>query len=99
MSPVARYRVEGASMAPAYEDGERLLINRVSSRHRSPRQDDVVVVRDPQDRSRLLLKRVIEVRGDGAVWVLGDNIAESRDSRLFGYVERRDVVGRVWRRY
>ena len=32
-------------------------------------------------------------------YVLGDNRAISRDSRVFGPVSRREIVGRVWYRY
>jgi signal peptidase I len=33
------------------------------------------------------------------VWLLGDNAADSRDSRSFGAVPRSAVVGKAWIRY
>jgi signal peptidase I len=70
---------------------------------REPRRGDLVAARSPEDRRRVLLKRCTALAGDpvpaGAVppatlWVEGDRRGDSRDSRAFGPVERRDLVGR-----
>jgi signal peptidase I len=89
-----RVVVRGASMAPTLVEGDRLLV----VRRRTLAPGDVVAVRDPRDRSQLLVKRV-GVVGSGAVTVLGDNAAASSDSRVFGPVPRGDVIGTVVRRY
>jgi nickel-type superoxide dismutase maturation protease len=96
--PVSRYVVEGPSMLPAYRPGERLLVNRLAYVLRPPAPGDVVVIRDPERRGRYLLKRITSSRG-GMFAVAGDNAAESRDSRQFGLIDRRAIVGRAWRRY
>jgi nickel-type superoxide dismutase maturation protease len=85
-------------MVPAYQPGDRLVVNRLAYLFRRPRPGDVVVLRDPQVAGRLLLKRVVAADGDGVV-VLGDNAAGSRDSRSFGPVRRRDIVGKALLRY
>jgi len=89
-----RVVVHGASMEPALAEGDRLLV--VRSRRTAP--GDVVALRDPRRPSRLLVKRVTSVAGDEVV-VHGDNLPASTDSRSFGPVPRRAVVGRVVRRY
>ena len=89
-----RVVVHGASMEPALAEGDRLLV--VRSRRIAP--GDVVALRDPRRPSRLLVKRVTSVAGDEVV-VHGDNLPASTDSRSFGPVPRRAVVGRVVRRY
>jgi len=103
ISPFSRYVVDGPSMEPAYRPGDRLIVNRLAYLRRPPVIGDVVVLRDPDDDSRLLIKRVASPDGDGApgahVWLLGDNAAESRDSRVFGYIDRRRIVGKAWLRY
>lgn len=89
-------------MEPAYHSGDRVLVDRVTFRLRPPRPGDVVVLRDREQRDRFLLKRVAgppEGTPPGGLWVLGDNAAESRDSRAFGPVRRRDIVGRAWLKY
>ena len=99
MLPFARFRVEGDSMAPALSPGERVFVNRTAYWLSKPRSGDLVVVRDPRHRERLLLKR-IDGPSDGDGWlVLGDNPQASTDSRQFGPVPKRNIVGRVWFRY
>lgn len=103
-SPIGRYVVDGPSMLPAYQPGERLLVNRLAYAFWRPAIGDVVVLRDPDRRGHLLLKRVSKAP-DGFhpepshVFVLGDNAAESRDSRAFGPVHRRAVIGKAWFKY
>jgi signal peptidase I len=102
-SPVTRYVVEGPSMEPAYRARDRVVVNRVAYRFRPPRVGDVVVVRDPDDRNRFLLKRVAvapdRVLAPEWIYLLGDNAQASRDSRAFGPVRRSEVVGRAWFTY
>ena len=90
-------------MAPTYRPGDRVVVNRLSYRSDDPSPGDIVVVRDPEREGRVLIKRVAPPpNGDGAAggfYVLGDNAAESRDSRHFGMVERRAILGRVLFRY
>jgi len=102
--PIGRYVVEGPSMEPAYRSGDRVLVNRIAYARAAPAVGDVVVLRDPEQRGRHLLKRIAPAPdgGDaasGRCFVLGDNAAESRDSRRFGTVARRQIVGRAWRKY
>jgi len=101
LSPVSRYAVEGGSMAPAYRDGERVLVNRAVYRLRAPATGEVVVLHDPEQPERLLLKRIAasDAMTPGRYYVLGDNAVESRDSRHFGPVARADVIGRAWFKY
>ena len=82
-------------MEPALREGDWLLI---LPPRPAPRRGEVVLLRDPRDRSRLLLKRVAEVTRDGCV-VEGDHVGHSRDSREFGPVPVADVVGRAAFRY
>ncbi len=101
--PITRYAVEGPSMEPAYNAGDRLLVNRLAYVVRAPAPGDVVVLRDPDRTGHLLLKRVATapeaLPGPSLVYVLGDNADASRDSRAFGAVPRKLIVGRAWLRY
>jgi signal peptidase I len=107
-----RYVVEGRSMLRTYAPGDRLLVERLTYRLREPRVGDAVVVRQPGSEGRLDLKRIaaapgstVTVRGEPVVlgyhewYVLGDNLSESTDSRTLGPVQRKDIAGKVWRRY
>jgi nickel-type superoxide dismutase maturation protease len=72
--------VRGRSMVPSLQPGDRLLVVRAS-----PRIGDVVVVGDPRDPSRELIKRVARI-GPGGIALRGDNVAGSTDGRTFGDV-------------
>ena len=108
-----RMVVEGRSMLPAYAPGDRVLVSRVAYLRSKPQVGDVVVVRQPGGDGRIDLKRIAAGPGgsvsssqDGArilgpdEWsVLGDNAAESTDSRHLGPVRTRDIAGKVLLRY
>jgi nickel-type superoxide dismutase maturation protease len=88
-----RVVIDGPSMEPTLMVGDRLLLIR-----RAPGPGQVVGLRDPENGQRLLVKRIVSVEGE-VVLVEGDNARASRDSRTFGPVDRRAVVGRAVYRY
>jgi nickel-type superoxide dismutase maturation protease len=97
-----RVQVVGRSMLPAIAPGDRLVV----VRRLRIRPGAVVALAEPRrpggaagDRIPLtLVKRVSAVEGD-AVWVHGDNAAESTDSRHWGPVPRRAIHGVAIYRY
>ena len=96
----ARVAVEGDSMRPTLEPGDWLLADPDAYAEAAPMVGDLVLVHDPREPSRLLVKRVAEVHDDGReLWVRGDAHDESTDSRAFGSVSTSTVRGRPWFRY
>ena len=86
-----RFVVADGSMMPTLEPGDRLLVV-----HKQAQPGDVVILRDPEVDGRFLVKRVVRTDGS-ACWVQGDNGAESRDSRAFGFIPAASIVGcAVW---
>jgi len=83
-------------MRPTLEPGDYVLVNRWAYWFRRPRKGDLVVVRDPEVLERFLVKRIADTIGSDEVVVAGDNVERSRDSRHFGPIKRRAVVGKVW---
>jgi nickel-type superoxide dismutase maturation protease len=94
----ARREVEGPSMLPTLQPGDRLLLRRRRrSGHLAP--GTLVAFVDPRPgEARLVVKRVVDVEGD-AVRVLGDNPAASTDSRTYGPVPKGAIPWVVLRRY
>ena len=95
--PFANFIVADESMAPALLPGDGVIVWRKPFRGRVG-EGDIVVLHDPTEPKRLLVKRVASL-ADGLATVLGDNTAVSRDSRSFGPVPVRLILGRVAYRY
>ena len=55
---VQPFFVKGASMEPAFEDDDYILIDEISYRFRDPQRGEVVVFRFPEDRSQFFIKRI-----------------------------------------
>lgn len=89
-----RLVVVGRSMQPTLEPGDRVVL----LKSRRARPGDLVVVPDPRDGGRLVVKRAVGV-SDGGIVVRGDNPEASTDSRVFGPVPASSVRGRVVYRY
>ena len=96
---IRRYEVAGESMVPALFPGDFVLVDRAAYRKRLPRPGEIVVLRDPRQSERELVKRVVRVDLHGQVWAEGDNLADSTDSRTFGPVPASLVEGKVLFRY
>jgi nickel-type superoxide dismutase maturation protease len=86
-------------MAPTLQPGDWLLADPEAYRERSPSVGQLVLVPDPREPGRLLVKRVIAVSDDGQLEIRGDAAAGSTDSRVFGAVDPADVEGQPWFRY
>ncbi len=93
-----RYCIRGASMEPAFHDGDFVVVDRAAYRRAAPRAGQVVIATDPREPARTVVKRAAEVTG-ADVTLLGDNAAHSTDSRMYGPVPREAVIGRVVFRY
>ena len=85
-------------MLPALSAGERVLFDRVAYVVDGPRVGDIVLVGHAARVGVRMIKRVAQGEGLGSdqYWLLGDNVAESTDSRTLGSFRRTDIVARAW---
>jgi signal peptidase I len=60
----ARVRVDGYSMRPTLEDGEFVLVNKLSYRFGEVNRGDIIVFHFPMNPQEELIKRVIGLPGD-----------------------------------
>lgn len=58
------YTISSNSMEPTLEQGDHILVNRLSYQFGSPTRGDIVVFAYPKDTSRTFVKRVIAVEGE-----------------------------------
>lgn len=78
----ARVRVDGFSMRPTLEDGEFVLVSKMSYLFGATQRGDIIVFHFPMDPKEELIKRVIGLPGDhvsvsaGIVYVNGQKITE-----------------------
>jgi signal peptidase I len=101
-------RVDGESMQPALEDGDRLLVSRLAYRLAAPKHGDIVLVRDPSRSGYECIKRILGLPGEMVedrllgpeeYFLVGDNLLHSTDSRTYGPVPADAIIGRAWYRY
>ena len=80
-------------MQPSLEPGDRVLVRRLG-RKPPPSLGSVVVTWHPQRNKIRLIKRLSRLDSTG-LWLLGDNPAESTDSRQLGAVPTYLLIGEV----
>ncbi len=89
-------KVQGDSLYPSYREGDYVLIARIPLISFKPHPGDIVVFRHPS--LGTLIKRVEYVSSQqGSVFLIGTH-PDSVDSRQFGMVPIKDLLGKViWR--
>ncbi|OGI57327.1 signal peptidase I [Candidatus Nomurabacteria bacterium RIFCSPHIGHO2_02_FULL_37_13] len=128
--------VSGSSMVPTFEDGNYLIIDKISYRLSDPKRNNVIVFRYPNDQTKFFIKRIIglpnetvDIKNDEITiinqehkdgfrldqpfvknitsnnihyelksdeyFVMGDNRPASSDSRYWGAVKRKLIIGKA----
>ncbi|MGP0129095.1 MAG: nickel-type superoxide dismutase maturation protease [cyanobacterium endosymbiont of Rhopalodia musculus] len=90
-----RFCVTGASMFPLLKAGEEVLVDTRAYRRHLPEIGDLVVARHPHHQDLIIIKRAVLVDNNGDCFLLGENRTESNDSRHFGFIKLRNIIGKV----
>jgi signal peptidase I len=137
---ISPFKIQGHSMAPVLEPGERIIILKFSLQENNLRRFDIVVLDKPDDPGRKIIKRIVGLPGETIAvkentviingralaqpflrkdrrapvtafqqnplyippdyyFVIGDNRDRSIDSRMFGAVHRKHILGKAILRY
>ncbi len=56
--------VSGSSMFPTFQNGNYLIVDKISYRFQDPKRDDVIVFRYPNDTTKFFIKRIIGLPGE-----------------------------------
>lgn len=91
MIKLSCYKVAGDSMLPSFCCGDFVIIYRRA--HSTFKQGDVVVV-DHAEFGKII-KRILAVRNDGCLLLVGDNLMASTDTFTLGSIQPKQVLGRV----
>ena len=84
-------------MLPNLHEGDAVLVNRLSYLLHEPKANNIVALKDPRD-GKTLIKRIVKIdsaKQNTEYFVLGDNPRESTDSRTFGWIKKKDIIGKV----
>jgi len=86
-------KVTGDSLTPEYKGGDFVIVLKIPLWFKSPKRGDVVVFR--QSNYGILIKQVDRYDPQsGEFFVIGTH-ADSVDSRQFGALHKRDLIGKV----
>lgn len=80
-------------MTPILSPGDTVLASPLPYLFSNPKINDVVVCHDPKSKI-IIVKRIVKIEKK-MFFVSGDNPKESTDSKTFGSIKRRDIIGKV----
>jgi nickel-type superoxide dismutase maturation protease len=83
--------VEGDSMLPNLKNGDGILIDPDAP----IAVGDIILAKHPFKKSVKILKRIAEIDQNGNYFLVGDNPAESTDSRTFGALSAKHILGKA----
>lgn len=90
---LSRFVIRGHSMEPTFPHGTTVLASGIPYLFSSPKGGDLVVFFDKKS-DKTFIKRIESVDGE-RYFLRGDNKGDSFDSRRFGWVDKKNLLGKV----
>lgn len=81
-------------MLPTLKPAQTVLLNPSAYKRHKPKPGDVVLAKHPVQPDLITIKRVASLTENAAI-LLGDNPAESTDSRSLGPIPLTNLLGRI----
>lgn len=89
--PLLVRRIMGESMSPYLKPGQLIVARAWFARHRV-RPGEVVIIRHDNKEK---IKRIERVDERGSIFVIGDNLERSTDSRHFGWLHESCIEAKI----
>jgi nickel-type superoxide dismutase maturation protease len=90
-----KFKILGHSMIPTIKEKEEVLVSSLFYILAKPKINDIVAVRY---KNKILIKRIKKVI-DNRYFISGDNKIDSLDSSSFGFVNKEDIIGKVFYKF
>lgn len=85
---LGKFKISGHSMEPALKYGQEVLVSGLFYLFSKPKDGDIIAFKGSD---KWIIKRIKESKADKYL-VKGDN---KSDSREFGWIERKNIIGKV----
>ena len=88
---LSRFIINGHSMEPTIKNDQTVFVSKIPYLFFKPKVGDVVGFRQSD---KVFIKRIFQINEE-KYFLKGDNEDDSWDSRRFGWIARKDIVGKV----
>lgn len=89
---LGKFKISGHSMEPALKNNQEVLISGLPYLFSKPKVGDIIAFTFARsDLAKLAVKRIKKINGSKYL-TEGDN---KNDSREFGWIERKNIIGKV----
>lgn len=94
--PFIQFSIREESMIPFFSPGDSVIVSRISYLITDPQKSDIVIVKNPEKDmlQKYLIKQIKKVTKE-KIYVVGFNKEKSIDSRHFGYIPKKNIIGKM----
>lgn len=85
------FKVTGHSMEPSISQHDKVLVSNVCFIIIKPKIGNIIAFKK---NNKIFIKRIIKIKGE-KYFVKGDNLRDSLDSDKFGWILKKDILGKV----
>ncbi|MBI2031530.1 MAG: S26 family signal peptidase [Candidatus Levybacteria bacterium] len=88
---LTKFKIKGHSMGTLLKENQSVLVSSLPFIFFKPRIRDVVIFKF---NNKFYIKRIMKKKGD-KYFLRGDNRRDSLDSKKIGWVDKKDIIGKV----